>query len=103
MDRKSYLIPVRDVLYVQNIATSILSVGEIEERGNKVLIKDGWCRVFFNDQNAKIIEVRKKNPHTPLRVQEQKENYSLHIQPYLPIINYGMPGLEILANPFCHR
>jgi len=46
-------VKVKDVLYVPDVATNLLSVSEMTRRGNKVVFDSDGCKIF-NDQNRII-------------------------------------------------
>ncbi len=53
-------IEVRDVLHVPNLATNLLSISKMAEKGNKIIFDGKWCTVYDN-KGCKIAESKAQN------------------------------------------
>lgn len=95
---KMQTFPVRDVLFVQGMATIILSVGQIDDRGHKVQFQRGLCRISSLNGSGNLLEVRKENQHIVLKVLWQKKRIIRDIQLLRTVSNYGMLVLDMLKN-----
>ena len=61
-----------DVYYILQLHSSIISIGQLDERGNEVLIKDGVLRIRDREQRllAKVKRSRNRLYLLDLRVEQ---------------------------------
>lgn len=72
-------LPVQDVLFVPEIATNILSIGQIDERGHRVYFQKGWCTVLSKYSNEKLLLVKKENSTYCFKSSKKiEENYAAY-------------------------
>ena len=64
---------ISDVLYVPDIDQNLLSVGQLMEKGSKVMFEDQWCLIKDNLGNN-VFKVKMKSKGFTLNLMEKKQS-----------------------------
>ena len=82
---------IPDVLYMPDIDQNLLSVGQLMEKGFKVMFEDQWC-LIKNNLGNNVFRVRMKSKGFFLNLMEKEQCFFL--QKYA-VMNYVIKGWDI--------